>query len=99
MRLDILYTIDFNCFNFNLSPEPGFRGIPGLGTERKKHAHLASEEWPRADKSRAPFADRSRVPKSNMLRVPYFGVLIKGSYYLGYYIRGPYFWKLPYGDV
>ena len=29
------------------------------------------------------------------LGVPYFGVLIIGSYYLGYYIRLPYFGKLP----
>ena len=32
------------------------------------------------------------------LGVPYFGVLIIRillSYYLGYYIRGPFFWKLP----
>ena len=30
------------------------------------------------------------------LGVPYFGVLIIGSYYLGYYIRVPHFRKLPH---
>ena len=30
------------------------------------------------------------------LSVPHFGVLIKGSYYLGYYTGVPHFRKLPY---
>ena len=37
-----------------------------------------------------------RIGSFRKLGVPFFGVLIIGSYYLGYYIRVPYFRKLPY---
>ena len=56
----------------------------------------SSEELSSSAVSTSPSSALTFIWEFPKIGVPHFGVLIIGSYYLGYYIRVPYFRKLPY---